>query len=53
MTPVANREHYSWAFTPAFTAEKINHHGKKKQYDEFKAFNNCNPLINDDKDVNK
>ena len=46
---VANREHYSWAFT----AEKISHCGKKQQYNELKGFNKCNPLINDDKDVNK
>ena len=48
----SNREHHSRAFTSALIAEKINHRGKKKtQYAELKAFNNCNPLINDDKDV--
>jgi hypothetical protein len=48
----SNREHHSRAFTSALIAEKINHRGKKKtQYAELKAFNNCNPLINDVKDV--
>ena len=51
--PVANREHYSWAFSSAITTEKINQRGKKQQCNELKGFNKCNPLINDDKDVNK
>ena len=43
--PVANREHYSRAFTSALIAEKRNHRGKKKtQYAELKALNNCDPL---------
>ena len=49
---VANREHYSWAFTSAITTEKRHHHGKKHQYHELEGFNNYKPLINDDKDVN-
>jgi len=53
LTPVANCEHYSCDFTSAITTEKRNHHGKKQQYDELEGFNNCSPLINEDKDENK
>ena len=43
---MANREHDSCLHLG-------DRRGKKQQYDELKGFNKCNPLINDDKDVNK